>query len=444
MISQSQIESLVRKRNYALPDDMVKMLSILLMDDINNKNYNFSSYKREVFTQQKKKRVIYCYKKLSCEDILCQYLKKQLDSICKIKYSSRNKIINILFNILPTVKDMNDFVIIRADFKSFFDSVLTQHVYNKYICNSMMKRSDKELLEQYVNTFKYCYAGLCLSNGMTEIICQDFDEHIKATLFNYGLFFYERYVDDILLITNKYISKKSFLELMKITINDVFGNSPVELSMKQGKFSFISKRDLITNKTESFSFLGYEFELKETIDKIINFRYGITEKKQRKYKGIIEKAIAQYSKDNNLELLRQRIKIYSSRVVVGRTIGSSNYDWLTKGVVANYNELQYHVDALIPSTDVFMKSVFFNLLKNHGKPVPYFLKNSMAEESIYNIFSNMKRNRSIIFQEKIGVSKGTLIKWIKKLKPDYSENGKDYYRIVADYLNVIKIGEHHS
>lgn len=94
-------------------------------------------------------------------------------------------------------KNMNDFVIVRADFKSFFDSVKSEYVYEKYILPSIIKREDKQLLEKYVENFKYCYAGLCLSNGMTEIVCKDFDIVLKARLSEYGVFFYERYVDDI-------------------------------------------------------------------------------------------------------------------------------------------------------------------------------------------------------------------------------------------------------
>lgn len=445
-MNKNQIEYLVRQRDFSLTDGEVYSITEMLIEDINNENYDFSNYKKEIFTKQKKKRAVYSYPKLSCEDILCQYLKKQLDSVFHIKYASRSRVINILFNILPVVRDMNDFVIIRADFKSFFDSVLTEHVFDKYIKESMLRRQDKELLEEYVSNFKYSFAGLCLSNGMTEIVCRDFDARIRAKLTKYGLFFYERYVDDILLITNKYISKIVFLKIMEETIKEVFGKSPVKINSSPEKFSYICKRDMIVNTPYEFNFLGYQFALTEspvakngkTVN-VINFKYGIAEKKRLKYKNIIEKAFIQYTKDGNIELLRQRIKIYSARVVIARTIGSSSYDWLTKGVVANYNELQHHMNSLIPSTQQFMKCLYFDLLTLHSCSVPYFMKQSISQESIYNIYSNMKRNRTILFQESIGVSEGTILKWIYKIDSSYVSAGKDYYRIVGDYLELIKV-----
>lgn len=442
MINKQKLEILLSIRDASLTPIEVNGLADILFDDIINARYDFSKYQRHIYTKQGKKRVVYSYQKLSCEDILCQYLKQQLDSIFNVKYASRNKIINLLFNIFPVVKDMNDFVIIRVDFKSFFDSVLVKHIYDNYIRDSMLKRQDKELLELYSNQFKYCYAGLCLSNGMTEIVCRDFDEHMKAKMSSYGVFFYERFVDDILLIVNKYISKDTFIELANATIKKVFGNCPVKLSMSPGKFSYISKRNLQANQAETISFLGYVFELKEVGSggkAALKFWYGITEKKRRKYKGIIERAIIQYIKDNNLELLRQRIKIYSSRVVIGGNKNERKYYWLTKGVVANYNELRHHMDYLTKDTKKFLKDLYFELFNKYNVPFPYFINQSIKEDSIYNISSNMRRNRSIIFQDCIGVSRATLIKWIQKIDSSYSAGDKDYYHIVADYLDMIKI-----
>lgn len=436
-MDKKQIWSIVRQRDFSITNADVDLKAEVIYDNILREKYDFSRCQRNTFTQQGKKRIVYNYPKLSVEDILCQYLKRQIDKTFKIRYASRSRIINLLFNILPIIKDMNDFVIIRADFKSFFDSVLTKHVYKKYIRESLMGRADKEILEQYLKQFQYCYAGLCLSNGMAEIICRDFDKRIKARLNQYGVFFYERYVDDILIIINRYISRDIFIALVDSTINEVFGECPVELNTAPGKFSFITRRSL--KKTQNFNFLGYEYEINLDAKDNIQFKYGITEKKRKKYSGIIERAIIQYKKDGNLELLRQRIKIFSSRIVIAKTIGSSTFDWLTKGVVANYNELRFHTSALTRDTDRFLKNLYFELLRKNGCPLPYFMKQSASEDSIYNLYSTMRRNRTIMFEKGIGVSRETLLKWIMKLVPTYNSCGKDYYKIVVDYLEIIKV-----
>lgn len=436
------IRDIIRKTDFSLSEEEIDAKTSSVLADIESENYNFNNYIREVFTQQGKKRVIFRYPEQSTEMVLCQYLKREIDKAFKVRYASRNRIMNIIFNLLPATKDMNDFVIIRADFKSFFDSVLTQHVFDSYIKSSALGRRDKEIMEEYVNSFQYCYAGLALSNVMTEIVCRDFDERIKARLSKYGIFIYERYVDDMLVVTNKYISKDIFIQLVNQTIKEVFGMSPVRINMSASKFSYLPRRGL-TNAAQEFNFLGYEFQVKNANNTIV-YAYGIAEKKRKRYAGIFERAFIEYSKTGDLELLRQRIKLFSSRVVIAKTISSSNYDWLTKGVIANYNELQYHVDQLIPATKTFLRNQFMQLTTQYVGGLPYFMKQSMSDESIYNLYSNMKRNRSIVFEQNIGVSEATLLKWIHQIRPTYNKNDKDYYRIVMDYIEMLKVEQHHS
>lgn len=435
-MTKKQIGAVIRKLDYTLTDTHLENLT----DDIYNKIiadiFDFSAYNFELFTQQNKKRKIYSYNRLSVENVLCHYLKKQMDRIFDIQYASRSKIMNRLFNTLPVIKNMNDFVIIRADFKSFFDSILTEYVYEKYIRQSLMRRGDKEILENYIKNFKYCYAGLCLSNGFAEVICRDFDNHIMARLEKYGIFFYERYVDDMLIMTNSFVSESKFLEIIDETIAEVFGRSPVKINMGTGKFSYTTKRNLL--QSNRFDFLGYDFNMKYDYKKI-NFEYGIAEKKIKKYTNIIEKAFLEYRKTGDVEKLRHRLKLYSSRVVIARSLESSNFDWLTKGVVANYNELRYRMNELSEDTEKFLRTLYFHLLKKYDCKRPYFLTNRDDENSIYNMYSSMLRNRTLVFEKNIGISQDTIVEWIKKIEPTYLPLGKDYYRIVLDYLSFVKI-----
>lgn len=441
-MSLENIRGVIRKIDYTLTEDEIDDWCEECRYAIQTETYDFSSFSREVYSQSGKKRVIYSFPKLSVENMLSHYLKQQLDRAFHIKYASRRKIINLLFNTLVATKNMNDFVIVRADFKSFFDSVKSEYVYEKYILPSIIKREDKQLLEKYVENFKYCYAGLCLSNGMTEIVCKDFDIVLKARLSEYGVFFYERYVDDMLIMFNNYISENRIKNIIRETIIEVFGSCPVRLSSSPGKFSYISRRNLVSS--QNFNFLGYEFFILKTVngrrDEIIDFEYGIAEKKRTKYSNMIERAFINYKLTGNDEVFRQQLKIFSSRVVIARQIFGSNFDWLTKGVIANYNELQNVCHYLNVDTKTFLSDLFYQLLRKYDIKRPYFLpKRTSNEESIYNLYSNMKRNRSLLFEESIGVPKEVVLEWIHKIDPFYSAYGKDYYRIVVEYLEMIKI-----
>lgn len=241
---------------------------------------------------------------------------------------------------------------------------------------------------------------------------------------------------------NNYISENRIKNIIRETIIEVFGSCPVRLSSSPGKFSYISRRNLV--QSQNFNFLGYEFFILKTVNgrgvEIIDFEYGIAEKKRTKYSNMIERAFINYKLTGNDEVFRQQLKIFSSRVVIARQILGSNFDWLTKGVIANYNELQNVCDYLNVDTKTFLSDLFYQLLRKYDIKRPYFLpKRTSNEESIYNLYSNMKRNRSLLFEESIGVPQEVVLEWIHKIDPFYSAYGKDYYRIVVEYLEMIKI-----
>ena len=442
------LRTVIRKLDYSQTEQEIESREAETLKAIENESYDFSSYKKSVYTKNGRKRIIYSFDTVSIENIICHYLKKEVDNVFHIKYASRSKIMTLFFNTLPAIRDMNDFVIVRVDFKDFFNSIYTQHVFEKYIQNSSIRRADKDLLQKYTNEFKFCYAGLCLSNGMAEIVCRDFDHLIKAKLEQYGLFFYERYVDDMLIMLKAYIDKDSFLQLFEDAIKDVFGKCPVKISMKTDKFSFITCRDLqqtsMINKsavTEPLSFLGYDFFINyaENDKKPISFRYGISKKKRDRYKHLIEPAFIEYKNNGNIELFRQRLKIFSARTVVPRSVGSKRIEWLTNGITSHYGELRYHLDDLDLDTEKDLKEMFSNLFDTYGIAEPYFMKNDQSQNSIYNLYSCLRRNRSIIFDKRIGVQRADLVRWIKKINPFYREDNKRYYQLVMEYFELLAI-----
>ena len=58
---------------------------------------------------------------------------------------------------------------------------------------------------------------------------------------------------------------------------------------------------------------------------------------------------------------------------------------------------------------------------------------------MYNLLDNMMRNRTLLFEKNIGIPQEVLVNCILKIDASYSSQGKNYYRIVIDYLEKIKI-----
>lgn len=435
------IKKIVEQQNCNNSIEEIENKASKYTEQIILEEYDFSKFKKEIYTKGKKKRNIYTFEPKSIEDVMSRYLKAKIDKLFNIKYISRNKVINTLFNTLPLMNDLNDFVVIRADFKSFFESVQTKDVYNKYIKYSSMKRKDKGFLKDYVEAFEFCYAGLCLSNTLTEIICRDFDENLRARLEEYGIVYCERYVDDILIILNRYIEEDDVIKSIELSIKEVFGTSPVKLHPK--KFSYIARRKFEIGQIQEFNFLGYQFSISKNISKknkeYFEFQFGITKIKINKYYNRYKNIFIEYKKNNDIELLRQRLKICSTRIVIKKQVEETSYKWLTKGVVSNYNELRFHLDSLDKDTEKFLKEVYYTIMIELKIQIPYFLINSKEEVSIYNIYSSLKRNRSMVFERNIGIKKKDIERWFDKIDENYSAFNKSYDDIVADYFDKINI-----
>ena len=138
-------------------------------------------------------------------------------------------------------------------------------------------------------------------------------------------------------------------------------------------------------------------------------------------------------------MFRQRLKVFSSRIVISRSVGNNRFEWLTNGITSNYNELRFHIDAINADTKAFLVSLYVDLLGEYGINTPYFLIPVNGEASIYNLYSCLQRNRSLVFEKKIGVQRKDLIRWIKKIKPEYIANNKRYYQLVMEYFELLSI-----
>ena len=410
------------------------------------KTYDFNKYIQLELNQNGKKRKVIMYKPFSPEELLCIYLKRLLDRKYHICYPNRNEYIRTLFDTIAAVKDMSDYTIFRFDFADFFNSVSSEYVYQKYIKNGLLERYQADLLESFVHATKYTFAGLNTSNILCEIIAHDFDQILIQKFSQHGIILYKRYIDDGIIILNRYISQDECLELVNNTIQSVFYSAqasritPCKTSLNLEKKKYIAGRQLgVGEKPKCFDFLGYEFELTRTEPNKTTFRYGITKAKIDKYTERIEKLVSEYeiSQQKDVELLRHRIKAFTHRSVY-RINRYKSVIWKNKGFIANYCELRYRIDSLTDSTEDFLKNAVIRAFTNNNISVPYFLKGK-RDESIYNLYNNMKNYRTLVFEELIGIDYNSLKSMCRQIGIDVSGE-KGYDGLVRDYLIKVKVG----
>jgi hypothetical protein len=413
------------------------------------KKYDFSSYESLTLKQKSKKRVVKQFKDWSLEKTLCILLKRCLDREFKIKYPNRNDQLQILFEKMASIQNMKDFTIIRFDFLDFFNTISSEYVYLKFIKNSSLERFKKELLQNFVDGCKYCYAGINTSNVMAEIISQHFDQLVKQNFYDKGLIFYRRYVDDGVLIFNRFLSEDEGKYCLNMALKSTFYDTCISVSnscntslnMAPGKFTYITKRylDNAIGSKLIFGFLGYQFILSSDNKHKTIIKYGITNDKIQKYTKKIVKIANDYKIDNNIELLRHRLKAFSCRTVYRRKNYSAKI-WKSKGFISNYNELRYYLNMLDPSTEAFLKNGIKDALISAGVAIPYFLKGH-TDKSPYSMYYNLNKNRTLLFEEneRIGINMATLVKMCGQVGITSTGN-KTYNALLREYLIKIKVG----
>lgn len=379
-------------------------------------------------------RLVTQFDDLSVENIILLHLKHQLRKSFNVSFSNRNKVIEELFDKLRVSKSLKDLTLVKFDFKNYFYSVSTRYIYDNYIQNSNLSREDKDYIDSLCASNPYCVAGLPVFNYFIEMISSDFDKILRAKLAQYGLVYYERYVDDAVVILNKYIPKKEVREILDATILDIFKCKDTlnKVRLNENKFVVINRRYL--KKDCNFDFLGYEFFLKNDLEKI---KVGITKRKRSKYQEKVNKLIKDNFKPGNKlseEIVRHMIKAHSSRVVYFAPSAKHRGVWVSKGIIANYNKLKDYPSDIDRETVKFLKNIYFVAFKKAGYSVPHYLNNPR-----YNLYSNLLANKAMIFNELIGTSKDTLLKSISKTGLPTSPL-KDYNYLVKDYLIHIKIG----
>jgi len=426
-------------------------------ESFNQSTFNFSNATSITLNQNGKKRLVKQYNDLySPENILCQCIKQILDRVFKVKYPNRNKISHDLFSTLSATIQMVDFTIVKFDFKNYFNSISSIYVFEKYLKSNLSDRHEIALIKAFACSTKYAYAGLCTSNAIAEIIAKYFDGAVRQAFSENGIIYYERYIDDCVLILNEHMEEYEVKNILKTILLDIFHDSSFSCvrcrtKFNNQKFRYISRRKILAGKC-SIDFLGYEFWLdsKQRKGKVeITIQYGITQAKQKKYNDRLDALISCYADPsspdyNKLELLRHRIAAFSSREVYLTKHFSSNI-WRVKGFISNYGELRYLLDTglIESSTESYLKNAIDDAFDRARIDKPYFLMGGGKLDCGYNLYGNMMSNKTILLVDHIGYDYKALIALCKQIginNIDASGRRRGYGTLVRDYLIMVRVG----
>lgn len=396
---------------------------------------------KEIY-QNKKKRSIVWFKEKCDEELLIKYLKKRLDSEFEIKYPNRRSIMKDFFDLCETLPKMSDFTIFKFDFKDFFNSLNSERIYEKYFDETNLYRYEKEILKKLFSDYKKCFAGIATSNALVELISRDFDSRIESMLFEEGLIFYSRFVDDGLLVFNCYKAEDELRETINNIIDSVFNRHNVQINEKKSKYISRSR-----NMLKPFSYLGYQFNYDKNKN---HFVYGISDSKINKHKKRFKLIINEYKEDNNMMLFKERYFFIASRVVFYNNFSSHESkvgNWEVIGICDSYSELRYFLrnkERITKNTREFLRIGFTKLCYQELGKCPYFAvvgSNSCIESNNNLLINRMYNNKSIVFHPHIGWSTKYLVEKIESLTNRKIFQKVSYRELVKRYCGVINVEE---
>jgi hypothetical protein len=187
-----------------------------------------------------------------------------------------------------------------------------------------------------------------------------FDKWIKNSS---SVYYYARFVDDIIIFTNSLQDSLTLLQILKSKISDLASGLCINESKTQ-LFDGLNLEQLnlengnLTNKYNFLEYLGYKF-LKVQNGKKYNLNISIAERKIRKIKTRLVYSFIDYKKNRNFNLLRNRIKFLTGNYSIKK---NAEGDDLRAGIYFNYSQINDYKQ--LEHLNYFYRKILFS--KRHG------------------------------------------------------------------------------
>lgn len=335
---------------------------------------------------QRNGKICYTLKKYD-QILLSRHLANNVRQVLS-KSKSRNKISR---QLVQHLKEGTSYRLYRLDIKSFFESVSFSTIQEVLDTNSISTQT-KSLITSIINhsdliSGKGLPRGIEFSAPIAELILKEFDEAMRMLD---NVFFYCRYVDDIIVITTGFESVKNF-------IIDIKRYLPCGLSFNYNKQRIIDvpKRGKVDKKVGSFDFLGYKYTIRDTLvqgnaNKSL-FReidVSLSVNRIKKIKTRIAKALYIYSRDGGFELLKDRIDFLTSN----RLMKKKNENRLIATGIYYSNSNLTSIDNGMKELDLYLKKIILGYFNKRSSGVLFTLTAQQKRLLLSCSFVNGYRN----------------------------------------------------
>lgn len=320
--------------------------------------YEFNTIKRLSMGNKKVKNK-HVYHTTTLEDeVVLSSLNSIIKSYYKVKQSDRNLIVKQVISLLK--EDVPKFIY-RLDINDFYGNIQFSDCCKKIIEDGLLSVEYEHVFNSLSNkitnsNIKGLPRGLSISATISELHMRDFDKIIRRTT---GVYFYSRFVDDIVIFSNEALSIKS----------QIIKNLPTGLQLNWSKCTnkkvdtCQEKRCKCSKDKHLFNFLGYSFNFPQVICKKTNpLNISLSKNKVIKLKQRIHLSFAHFRNKGSYEDLKSRLEFLTSnhfldkdRSDVYRMKAGVFYNYIQLNNITPYKELDKYIGTQI---HLVMKSRF--------------------------------------------------------------------------------------
>jgi len=243
------------------------------------------------------------------QDLVLRKLARNLRILTKVKQSNRDEIVKGLISLL---REGEDYIIFKFDIKDFYPSISRDFIDQTLTTDSRFPAASYSVwrsfsAEMQAKGIRGLPPGLSISATLSEYILRDFDKKILNLP---GVYFYARYVDDMVILTTKAVDRPAFTSCVSSSLP-----SGLQLNPQKSR-SLPIQRTTRANPAPvdgEFDFLGYKFTISQKHRNenryVRNVTVDIASKKVSKIKTKVALSLSSYTRDLDFASLEDRFKV---------------------------------------------------------------------------------------------------------------------------------------
>jgi hypothetical protein len=285
--------------------------------------------------------------------VVLRCLNRTIRQAVRIRPADRDTVIRCLATILAEGVPHR---LYKLDIKKFFESIGVLDLFAQLANEPRIPRNVTLILQNFLielvdRRIVGVPRGVPLSATLSEYLMMRFDSIVSRSK---EVYFYARYVDDIIIITGAREDKTSFNRFIRRAL-------PKGLSFNSLKTTFLDIP--VQHKSNgaalvgSFDYLGYNFSIHETVrvDNHLSRAVDVTlaPRKVRRIKSRVSRAVANFTLNGDTALLERRMQLLTGNYNLR---DSSTGRIRNVGLYCNYRRANSM--AALVELDSFLRSVF--------------------------------------------------------------------------------------